>query len=117
MMAVSLVSAAPAQSQTTRITRVVSPGGIEAWLVRDTTLPLLAMEFAFLGGAAQDPAERPGIASLAASLLDEGAGEYDAERFHQALADKAIELHFDAGRDEVRGSLRTLSENRDTAFD
>ncbi|OYY80415.1 MAG: hypothetical protein B7Y33_03705, partial [Hydrogenophilales bacterium 16-62-9] len=45
MMAVSLVSAAPAQSQTTRITRVVSPGGIEAWLVRDTTLPLLAMEF------------------------------------------------------------------------
>ncbi|MFG1464068.1 pitrilysin family protein [Xanthobacter sp. DSM 24535] len=117
MMAVSLLSVAPAQSQTTRITRVVSPGGIEAWLVRDTTLPILAMEFAFLGGAAQDPAARPGIASLTASLLDEGAGEYDAERFHQALADKAIELHFDAGRDELRGSLRTLSENRGEAFD
>ena len=116
-MTLSLAPHAQAQSKTTRIAKVVSPGGIEAWLVRDTTLPLIAMEFAFLGGAAQDPAERPGVASLAASLLDEGAGDMNAEAFHRALADKAIELHFDANRDEVRGSVRTLSENRDAAFD
>ncbi|OYX11582.1 MAG: hypothetical protein B7Z15_11570, partial [Rhizobiales bacterium 32-66-8] len=56
-MALSLVAPASAQSQTTRITEVTSPGGIKAWLVHDTTLPLIAMEFAFLGGAAQDPAD------------------------------------------------------------
>src|SRR5207247_4259326 len=33
------------------IERVVSPGGIEAWLVRDQTLPLIAVEFAILGSA------------------------------------------------------------------
>ncbi|MBA4791651.1 MAG: insulinase family protein [Rhizobiales bacterium] len=116
-MALSLVTPSVAQSQTTRITRVVSPGGIEAWLVREKTLPLIAMEFAFMGGAAQDPKEKPGIASLTASLLDEGAGELNAAAFHQAVADKAMEIGFDANRDDLRGSLRTLSENKDAAFD
>lgn len=116
-MSLSLVSPSAAQSQTTRITRVVSPGGIEAWLVRDRTLPLIAMEFAFIGGAAQDPADKPGVASLMSSLLDEGAGDLDAAAFHRAVADKAMEISFDANRDEVRGSLRTLSEHQDAAFD
>lgn len=116
-MSLSLVTPTAAQSQTTRITRVVSPGGIEAWLVRDRTLPLIAMEFAFIGGAAQDPADKPGVASLVSSLLDEGAGDMDAAAFHRAVADKALEISFDANRDEMRGSLRTLSEHRDAAFD
>ncbi|WP_245454296.1 M16 family metallopeptidase [Aquabacter cavernae] len=117
IMALSLVTPSVAQSQTTRITRVVSPGGIEAWLVREKTLPLIAMEFAFMGGAAQDPKGKPGIASLTASLLDEGAGDLTAAAFHQAVADKAMEIGFDANRDDLRGSLRTLSENKDAAFD
>lgn len=116
-MALSLVSADAAQAQSSRITEVTSPGGIKAWLVQDTTLPLIAMEFAFLGGAAQDGPGKAGLANLTASLLDEGAGDLNAEAFQQALADAAVELHFDASRDDVRGSLRTLSENRDQAFD
>ena len=118
MMALSLISSTtPAQSQSSRITEVVSPGGIKAWLVHDTTLPLIAMEVAFLGGAAQDPADKAGLASLTSSLLDEGAGDLDAVAFQSAIADHAIELRFDAGRDDLRGSLRTLSENRDKAFE
>ena len=31
---------------------VVSPAGIEAWLVRDTSVPVLAIEFSFLALAA-----------------------------------------------------------------
>ncbi|MFS8036470.1 M16 family metallopeptidase [Xanthobacter sp. AM11] len=116
-MALSLLSSTAAQSQSSRITEVTSPGGIKAWLVHDTTLPLIAMEFAFLGGASQDAKDLPGVANLASSLLDEGAGPLDAAAFQHALADHAVELHFDAGRDEVRGSLRTLSENREKAFE
>lgn len=115
-MTIALVPASPAQSETTRIQRVISPGGIEAWLVHDTTLPLVAMEIAFLGGAAQDPAEKPGVASLTSSLLDEGAGDLDSRAFQDRLAEKAIELRFDASRDSLGGSLRTLSENVDDAF-
>ena len=99
------------------IERVVSPGGIEAWLVRDPTLPLIAIEFAMRGSADQDPADKPGVANLATSLLDEGAGPYDAMAFHERLERKAIELSFRSGRDYFRGTLRTLKENRDEAFD
>ena len=55
------------------IERVVSPGGIEAWLVRDRTVPLIALEFAMRGSADQDPPGLPGVAELATSLLDEPA--------------------------------------------
>lgn len=116
-MALSLLTASAAQSQTTRITEVTSPGGIKAWLVHDTTLPLIAMEFAFKGGAAQDDPGKTGLANLMSSLLDEGAGELDSQAFQSALADAAVELRFDAGRDDMHGSLRTLSENKAKAFD
>jgi len=99
------------------IERVVSPLGIEAWLVSDRTLPLIAVEFAFRGSADQDPPEKPGIAHMATSLLDDGAGPFDAKAFHDRLERKAIELSFRAGRDYLRGTLRTLTENRDEAFD
>jgi zinc protease len=111
-----LALAAPA-AQAMSIERVVSPGGIEAWLVRDHALPLIAVEFAFLGSADQDPPGKPGVANMATSLLDEGAGPFDAKAFHDRLERKAIELSFRAGHDYLRGTLRTLKDNRDEAFD
>jgi zinc protease len=112
----ALVLAAPL-AQAMKIERVVSPGGIEAWLVQDSGVPLIAMEFAVRGGADQDPADKPGVASMATSLFDEGAGPFDAVAFHERLERKAIELSFRTGRDSLRGTLRTLKENRDEAFD
>jgi zinc protease len=108
--------AAPAADAMT-IERVISPGGIEAWLVHDSAVPVIAVEFAVPGGADQDPADKPGVANMTASLLDEGAGPFDATTFHNRLERKAIELSFRAGRDFFRGTLRTLKENRDEAFD
>lgn len=112
----AVAMAAPAARAMT-IERLVSAGGIEAWLVRDHTLPLIAVEFAFLGSADQDPMDKPGVATMATHLLDEGAGPFDASAFHDRLERKAIELSFRAGRDHLRGTLRTLTENRDEAFD
>ena len=37
----ALLAFAPAAFAANNVERVVSPGGIEAWLVRDTTVPLL----------------------------------------------------------------------------
>src|SRR5262249_18527077 len=47
---------APA-SAATEVERVVSPLGIEAWLVHSPTAPLIAIDFAFRGGSSQDPAD------------------------------------------------------------
>jgi zinc protease len=112
--ALSLVAALPAQA--TNIEKVVSPGGLEIWLVRDATVPLIAIDFAFKGGASQDPQDKPGTANMAISLLDEGAGDLDDRAFHEQLERKAIELNFNVTRDYIRGTLRTLTENQDQAF-
>jgi zinc protease len=101
----------------TTIERVVSPGGIEAWLVHEPAVPMIAIDFAFVGGAAQDAVGKGGTATLVASLLDEGAGDLDAKTFHARLERRAIELGFQAERDTLRGTLRTLTANKDEAFD
>jgi zinc protease len=100
-----------------KIQHLVSPGGIEAWFVQDATVPLIAMEYAFAGGAAQDPADKPGVGNLVADLLDEGSGDLDSKTFHERLDRRAIELAFASSRDTFRGSLRMLKDNRDEAFD
>ena len=51
------------------------PKGIEAWLVEDHTLPLIAMQFGFNGGSSQDPAGKEGLAYFVSGMLDEGAGD------------------------------------------
>jgi zinc protease len=107
--------AAPAGATT--IERVVSPGGVVAWLVHEPAVPMIAVDIAFSGGAVQDPAGKAGTASFVASMLDEGAGDLDSKAFSDRLERKAIEMSFSAERDSIRGSLRTLTENRDEAFD
>src|SRR5471030_1453687 len=87
----------------TKIQRLVSPGGIEAWFVQDATVPLIAMEYAFGGGATQDPADKSGVGNLVADLLDEGSGELDSNAFHEHLDRRAIELSFSVSRDYFRG--------------
>ena len=107
-------SSAPAAS---KIEAIVSPGGIKAWLVREPAVPMVALDFAFTGGANADPADRPGVANMLGSLLDEGAGDIDSQGFQERMEAKAIEIHFTAARDQFRGSLRTLSLNLDEAVD
>ena len=99
------------------IEQIVSPSGIEAWLVREKSMPLVTLNYSFHGGASQDDADKSGAAHLAADLLDEGAGDLDSKTFHERLENHAIELGFQVGRDYFHGSLRTLNEHRDEAFD
>ncbi|RXF74084.1 M16 family metallopeptidase [Hansschlegelia zhihuaiae] len=114
MTAAATALATPAH--TTQIDRVTTPRGAEAWLVEETTVPVIAVEIAFRGGSAQDPEDRPGLVNLMATLLDEGAGDMNADIFQETLEEKAIELSFSSNRDAVTASLRTLPENLDEAF-
>ena len=117
-LAVALTLAfAGAASAASKIQEIVSPGGIKAWLVRDNTVPLLSLDYAFTGGANADPADKPGVANMVGALLDEGAGDLDSRIFQERMEEKAIQLGFTAGRDQFRGSLRSLSANLDEAVD
>ncbi|MGB8400742.1 M16 family metallopeptidase [Bradyrhizobium sp.] len=114
--ALTSLASTPSQAAA-KIQRLVSPGGIEAWFVQDATVPLIAMEYAFGGGASQDPAGKPGVGNMVADLLDEGSGDLDSRTFHERLDRRAIELSFSSARDYFRGSLRMLKDNKDEAFD
>jgi zinc protease len=111
----NLQVANPVASRAVKVEEITSPRGINAWLVEDYAVPLLSLEFALKGGAAQDPAGKAGAATMLAALLDEGAGDLDAPAFQQALDEKAIELSFNGDRDHISGRMRTLIRNVDRA--
>lgn len=116
-LVVGLVLLAASASAAFKIQRVVSPGGIEAWLVEDHRIPLMALNLSFRGGAALDPAGKEGLAQMTAALLDEGAGQLDATAFQKELADKSIAMSFGADLDNFSGAVKTLTRYRDRAFE
>ena len=79
------ITTPPARAAT--IQEVTSASGIKAWLVEDYTVPIIAMNIAFRGGAAQDPAGKGGLANLMSGLLDEGANDLDSRAFQAKLED------------------------------
>jgi zinc protease len=99
------------------IQRVVSPGGVEAWLVEDHTVPLIALNFSVNGGAAQDPEGQEGLTRLLSATLDEGAGDLDSEAFQGRLEELAVSISFSVGKDQFYGTMRTLTATRGEAFD
>jgi zinc protease len=112
---VTVFLAAPAGA--TEVQRVISPGGIEAWLVEEHNIPILSLRASWRGGGAFDKAGREGTANMASALIDEGAGDYDSQAFQTRLEDLSVRLSFGAGMDTFRGILKTLTENTDEAFE
>jgi zinc protease len=123
----ALTPAAPAMAQTRAesaaarhgvpVTRIVSPGGIEAWLVSDSTVPMIVMRAYWRGGTAIEPETQVGVTGVMTDMLTEGAGALDANAFKERLEELNMSLGFAAGWDGVGMSLTTLSENRDAAVE
>jgi zinc protease len=107
--------ATPASALT--VETVESPGGITAWLVEDHSQKVISLNFAIRGGAASDPVDKIGLSSFATGLLDEGAGPYDSGQFQGKLDDLSAGVSFNATADDIDGSLKTLSPNRDEVFE
>ncbi len=98
------------------IREVRSPGGIQAWLVEQHSIPLIAMSFSFQEGAASDPDDKAGLTHLLSAMLDEGAGGLDTEAFRQLRDRLSFRMSFESSADSFGGSFQTLSENRDPSF-
>jgi zinc protease len=88
----------------------------EVWFAEDHTVPIISLVAALPAGSAYDPADKAGLASFAASLIDEGAGNMDSKAFHEALADKAIQFRANVERDYLVIQVVSLSENMPEAM-
>ena len=117
MAAILMLALSTGQAQAMKVERVVSPSGIEAWLVEEHNVPLISMEFSFKGGATQDEDGREGTAYLLSGMLDEGAGDMTSTAFQDRVEDLTLRMGFEASRDHFSGKFQTLTERRDEGFD
>ncbi|MGR3570583.1 M16 family metallopeptidase [Brevirhabdus sp.] len=97
------------------VQEVTSPGGIHAWLVQEKSIPFVALQIDFKGGASLDRPGKRGAISLMTALLEEGSGDMDARAFATATEELAASISFDVGDDALSVSARFLNENRDQA--
>ena len=98
-----------------KIQIIKSPGGIEAWLVEEHSVPMMAMRFAFEGGSSQDPEGKEGLANFLSAMLDEGAGELKSREFQERMEEIAMRMRHEDAKDAFYGNFETLTANRDEA--
>ncbi len=98
------------------VQEITSPGGINAWLVEERSIPFTALEIRFRGGSALDAPGKRGAISLMMATLEEGAADLDAQEFAAAREALAASYHFNVFDDTTSISARFLTENRDEAI-
>ena len=116
LLALFLIVAFPLRAEVD-ITPVTTETGLNAWLVEERSIPFVALELIFAGGAALDSDETAGAVSLMAALLSEGAGDLDAQAFATRSEELAARLSFSANRDSVSVSARFLTEDAEEVID
>ena len=109
------LEATPASAM--NIQTIKSPGGIEAWLVEEHSVPMMALRFAFDGGNSQDPAGKEGVANFITAMMDEGAGDIASAQFQERVEDISMRMSWNDSKDSLYGNFETLSANRDKAVD
>ncbi|WP_170111662.1 M16 family metallopeptidase [Aliiruegeria haliotis] len=114
--AMAVVLSLPARAEID-IKEVTSPGGIDAWLVEEHSIPFVALELRFKGGTSLDAEGKRGSINLMTALLEEGAADMDSQAFSIALEGLAAEFRFRAWDDMVAISAKVLTENRDDAME
>src|SRR5262245_42555770 len=77
---------APTSVRFPRVEQRVLSNGVRVLLIEHTAVPAVTVTCLVPAGTAVDPVELPGLASLTAALLTEGAGPYDSIALSDALA-------------------------------
>ena len=108
---------APLAQAATDIEEFTTPGGVEVWLVNEPSIPIVALEVSFKGGASLDLPGKEGATYLMAGLLEEGAGDLDATQFLEATEELAASFSYRAFRDTVSIEAEMLKENVGEALD
>ncbi len=115
-LTVAVLLALPARAAVD-IQEVTSPGGITAWLVEEHSIPFVALELRFKGGASLDEPGKRGAINLMTGLIEEGAGDLDAQGFAEAQEALAAQFSFRVYDDTLSSvGARFLTENRDAAI-
>ena len=92
------------------------PGGAKIYLVESPSIAMLDVQIDFDAGSRRDPADKAGLASSTAGLLESGVAAkngqpaLDENALGEAWADLGAQFGSSAGADRMSFSLRTLTE-------
>lgn len=99
----------PAAQAVPQIQTWETPRGAEVLFVPAPELPMVDVRVVFDAGSARDGAN-PGLASLSATMLTEGAGGLDADALAERVESVGAELSTGADRDTSYAQLRSLTD-------
>lgn len=97
--------------------RIVLDNGMVLLLAEKHAIPVVTVNLAILAGATAEPADKPGLASLTASLLTQGTEKRTAKRISEEIDFIGGSLSASGGSDFASVSLRVLKKDLRTGFD
>ena len=109
----------PAADRPFRFPRIVKrmlPNGLEVRAVTHRAVPIVSMVLLVPGGSSVDPADRHGLASITAGLLDEGSRGQSALEVADRVARVGGDLDLDVGADAVVVGFTTLDRFLETGL-
>lgn len=99
-----------------RMVRRTLANGLELRAVRHRSVPVVSIVLLVPGGSSLDPADRHGLVSMTAGLLDEGSRGQSALEIADRLARMGGDLDIEAGMDAVVVGLTALDRFFETAL-
>jgi len=96
---------------------VTSPGGVTAWLVSESFVPIIAVEMAWKGGASIEPQGKDGLGWVLGYMMNEGAGNLDTTAYGARMEDLNMSFGCSVWSDWTSCGMSTLKETADASFE
>jgi len=116
-VALALVALAVPAKAAVEVQELTSPDGHAYWLVQEPTIPIVAVELEFEGGARVDSLDQAGRANMTTWLMNEGSGDLDASAFERRADEISARIGFSVNADAMTVSARFLTETLDQGVD
>jgi zinc protease len=117
LAAAALVACAAPGRALPKVQKVVSPAGIEAWLMELHDAPLITLRMSFASGTQQDAPGKFGTATLTSYMFDEGAGPYDSAELKRRLVRIGAAFGAGASYEYLTVSFATPSARKQEALE
>jgi zinc protease len=106
-----------AQADVTLGKRIILKNGMVLLLAEKHEIPMVTVSMAMKAGSVAEPSEKPGLASLTASLLTQGTTTRTANQISREIDFIGGSLSVSGGDDYASASLRVLKKDLRTGLD
>jgi zinc protease len=117
ILLVAVLSAGAAYAAEPLGKRIVLDNGMVLLLSEKHELPVVTVNMAIRAGSIDEPADKPGLASITASLLTQGTRSRTANQISSEIDFIGGSLSVSGGDDFANASLRVLKKDIRTGFD